>query len=90
MSAPIEKIFPYVKIILRVKPPMKGGENMIDEKEIALQLTLKYLEICNPFDAPRHMPLSAEELENDSKKIAGIYNTIYSGLNTKFDLSALI
>lgn len=31
---------------------------MIDEKEIALQLTLKYLETCNPFDAPRHMPLS--------------------------------
>ena len=47
---------------------------MIDEKEIALQLTLKYLEICNPFDAPRHTPLSAEELENDSKKISGIYN----------------
>lgn len=63
---------------------------MIDEKEIALQLTLKYLEICNPFDAPRHTPLAAEELENDSKKISGIYNAIYSGLNTKFDLSALI
>lgn len=50
---------------------------MIDEKEIALQLTLKYLEICNPFDAPRHTPLSAEELENDSKKISGIYNAIF-------------
>ncbi len=62
---------------------------MIDEKEIALQLTLKYLEICNPFDAPRHMPLSSEELKKDSQKIAGIYNTIYSNLNTKFDLSSL-
>lgn len=63
---------------------------MIDEKEIALQLTLKYLETCNPFNTPRHMPLSADELEKDSKKIAGIYNTIYSNLNTKFDLSSLI
>lgn len=62
---------------------------MIDEKEIALQLTLKYLEICNPFDSERQH-LSSENFEKDAEVVVGIYNLIYSKLNDKFDLSSLL
>ena len=62
---------------------------MTDKEKLALQLTLKYLEICNPFDSERQH-LSSKDFEKDAEVVVGIYNLIYSKLNDKFDLSSLL
>ena len=52
----------------------------MNNKEIALQLTQKYIDNRKIFSEKPDKPLSQEEILDEAKRIAEIFNAVYSNL----------